>query len=149
MILSRKNQSLITESEEQTVAAGCELAASLKSGDVVSLSGPLGAGKTCFIRGIAVGLGVNRDDIKSPSFTLVNEYYGSMPLYHFDLYRLKKTSELYGIGWDDYLMRDGVVVVEWGEKAKGRLPDRRIEINIKILSENKRHLEMAVIGEKV
>jgi tRNA threonylcarbamoyladenosine biosynthesis protein TsaE len=149
MTLCKKNQSLITESEEETVAAGSELAASLKSGDVVSLSGPLGAGKTCFIRGIAVGLGVNRDDIKSPSFTLVNEYYGSMPLYHFDLYRLKEISELYGIGWDDYLMRDGVVVVEWGEKAKGRLPDSRIEISIKILSENKRHLEVAIIGEKV
>ncbi|UCD95247.1 MAG: tRNA (adenosine(37)-N6)-threonylcarbamoyltransferase complex ATPase subunit type 1 TsaE [Candidatus Zixiibacteriota bacterium] len=148
MVLSRKNQSLITESEEQTVAAGRELAATLKNGDVVSLSGPLGAGKTCFIRGIAIGLGVNRGDIKSPSFTLVNEYYGSMPLYHFDLYRLKEISELYGIGWDDYLMRDGIVVVEWGEKAGDRLPDRRIEINIKIISENKRHLELALIGQK-
>jgi tRNA threonylcarbamoyladenosine biosynthesis protein TsaE len=149
MILDRKNQSLVTESEDQTVTAGKDLAATLRSGDVVSLSGPLGAGKTCFIRGIAVGLGVNRGDVKSPSFTLVNEYYGSMPLYHFDLYRMKKTSELYEIGWDDYLMRDGVVVVEWGEKAEGYLPDGRIEIVIEIISENKRRLELSLIGQKV
>jgi len=140
MINSRQYHSLITESEEQTVQLGKELAALLKNGDLVTLTGPLGAGKTCLIKGIAAGLDINENDIKSPSFTLVYEHYGRMPLYHFDLYRMKKCSELYEIGWDDYLMRDGVVVVEWGEKAESRLPENRIQVNIEIVSEFKRNL---------
>lgn len=145
MISSRQYHSFITESEEETVQLGKELAALLKNGDFVTLTGPLGAGKTCLIKGIAVGLDINENDIKSPSFVLVNEYYGKMPLYHFDLYRMKKGSELYETGWDDYLMRDGIVVVEWGEKAESRLPEKRIQINIDIISVNKRNLAVSFL----
>ena len=142
MIAGRKNLSIFSGSEEQTVAFGKELASLLKNGDVVSLTGPLGAGKTCLIRGIALGLGIDNDDIKSPSFTLVNEYYGALPLFHIDLYRVKEPSEFYEIGLDDYLMRDGVVAVEWGEKAEGALPKNRIQINIGIVSEFGRNLKI-------
>jgi len=107
------------------------------------LTGPLGAGKTCLIRGIAAGLGIDENDVRSPSFTLVNEMYGKMPLYHFDLYRMKIIDELYEIGWDDYMMRDGVTVVEWGEKAEDMLPAESIFINIEILSENQRRISIS------
>jgi len=142
MIDGRQNQSVISDSADQTIEAGKELARLLKCGDVVALTGPLGAGKTCFIKGIALGLGINEDSIKSPSFTLVNEYYGKYPLYHFDLYRMKKSSELYEIGWDDYLMRDGIVVVEWGEKAEEQLPADCIRISVDIISDSQRRLNL-------
>jgi tRNA threonylcarbamoyladenosine biosynthesis protein TsaE len=140
MIKGRTNQNLTTESAEETITAGTELADVLENGDLVILTGPLGAGKTNFIKGIAVGMGVDEQDINSPSFTLVNEYTGSTALYHFDLYRMKETAELYQIGWDDYLMRDGVVVVEWGEKAREMLPEERIEVSIAILADTRRRL---------
>lgn len=147
MSSSRKSVTLVTTSESQTAATGKALANVLTVGDLVVLSGPLGAGKTCFIKGLALGLGIAEDDIKSPSFTLVNEYYGRLPLFHFDLYRMKESSELYQIGWDDYLLRDGIMVVEWGEKAAEFLPERRIEINMEIVSENERELKIIFRGE--
>jgi tRNA threonylcarbamoyladenosine biosynthesis protein TsaE len=142
----RKNIAKISNSENETREFGRELAGQLVNGDLLVLTGPLGAGKTCLIKGIAVGLGVPEEDTKSPSFTLVNEYCGRMPLYHFDLYRMKDESELYQIGWDEYLMRDGIVVVEWGEKAGIYLPDKRVDISIAIASENIRNIEVTFIG---
>jgi len=132
---------------EQTIEAGRNLAAILKAGDILVLTGPLGAGKTCLIKGIALGLGIKEDDVKSPSSTLVNEYYGrSIPFYHLDLYRMKEVTELYNIGWDDYLMRNGIVAIEWGEKAKDFLPKERIEIRIEIVSEDMRRLYINFIN---
>jgi len=147
MIESRKNQELTSNSAEETLRAGSELAAQLKSGDLISFSGALGAGKTCFIKGIARGLGIDNNDVKSPSFTLVNEYHGRKALYHFDLYRMNKTEELYEIGWDDYLMRDGIVVVEWGEKAEKHLPLDRIDISIEIITEFQRGIKINFLGD--
>jgi tRNA threonylcarbamoyladenosine biosynthesis protein TsaE len=145
MIKDRENQVLVSRSEIETIAAGEGLSKVLKSGDFTVLTGPLGAGKTCFIKGIAAGLDIPRDDVNSPSYTLVNEYYGRLPLFHLDLYRMKDTSELYFIGWDDYMMRPGIVVVEWGEKAREMLPDSRIEIDIEILGGNIRRLKIDFI----
>ncbi len=132
----------ISTSPELTMQAGEKLVTAFSDGDLISLSGSLGAGKTCLIKGIAVGLGVAQNDVKSPSYTLVNEYFGTMPLFHFDLYRLKDSSELYGIGWDEYLMRDGIVVVEWGEKAEDQLPENRIQIDIEIVGETERKIKI-------
>ena len=134
---------VVTESVEQTIKFGRQYAADLKKRDVISLTGPLGAGKTCLIRGIASGLDIDEDDVRSPSFTLVNEMYGREALYHFDLYRMKKIDELYEIGWDDYMMRDGITVVEWGEKAGDMLPPDSIRIDIKIMSENQRRISIS------
>jgi tRNA threonylcarbamoyladenosine biosynthesis protein TsaE len=147
MITGRQNKILFTDSANQTVKAGKSLARILQKGDVVVFSGCLGAGKTTFIKGIALGLGVNENDIKSPSFTLVNEYQGTIPLYHFDLYRMKDNSELYEIGWDDYLMRDSIIVVEWGEKANNLLPEKRVEILMEITGETQRRLTLTFLGE--
>ena len=142
MMSARENIVRVSNSEEETRSLGRELSGMLLNRYIVVLPGPLGAGKTCLIKGIATGLGVPEDDTKSPSFTLVNEYDGRMPLYHFDLYRMKDESELYLIGWDEYLLRDGIVVVEWGEKAGDYLPEKRIDIGLEIVSENSRNIRV-------
>jgi len=140
MITKRENCTVKTGSESETRQLGKELARLLINNDLLVLSGVLGAGKTCLIKGIAEGLGLMPDDVRSPSFTLVNEYDGNVPLYHFDLYRMKDVSELYNIGWDDYMLRDGIMVVEWGERADDYLPEKYIRINIEIMSETERAL---------
>lgn len=142
MITKRENINIETNSPDETKSLGKSLAKILKVNDVLSFSGVLGAGKTCLIKGIASGLGIDGNLVKSPSFTLINEYVGQIPLYHFDLYRMKDSSELHNIGWDDYLMRDGIVAVEWGEKAEDQMPENRIKINIEIVSETKRRLQI-------
>ncbi len=142
MIARDNNLKMESASEEETWRIGMQLAAVLQNRDLVVLSGPLGAGKTIFIKGLAAGLGIDREYIGSPSYTLVNEYFGKFPLFHFDLYRLENESELYFIGWDEYLLRDGVMVVEWGEKAAGLLPGKRIEVDIAIIDEHSRRLNI-------
>jgi tRNA threonylcarbamoyladenosine biosynthesis protein TsaE len=141
MTVTRENFTVTTASADETKTLGSKLAGILKSGDTIVLTGPLGAGKTCLVKGIAIGLGISEDEVNSPSYTLVNEYRGDMNIYHFDLYRLENESELYNIGWDDYLMRDGIITVEWGERAGKCLPDNHIVVTIEIVSETERSLE--------
>ncbi len=110
-------QPIVTASVEQTEQAGTQLARRLSPGDVVALTGDLGAGKTAFVRGLAAGLGVSQP-VTSPTFTIVNEYEGGRcPLFHFDLYRLEDGDALFDIGWEDYLSRGGICAVEWSERA--------------------------------
>lgn len=105
----------ITNSPEETEALGERLAGHLRAGTVVAYTGDLGAGKTAFTRGLARGLGIP-ERVTSPTFTIVNEYEGGrLPLFHFDMYRLSSSEELYEIGWEDYLARGGVCAVEWSE----------------------------------
>ena len=107
-----------TESPEQTERLGKQLAAHLRAGDVVACRGDLAAGKTALTRGIAEGLGVS-GPVTSPTYTIVNEYHdGRLPLFHFDMYRLGSADELFDIGWEDYLTRGGVCVVEWAERVE-------------------------------
>ena len=108
---------IFSHSESETEYAGERLAARLKPGDTVWLLGGLGAGKTAFTRGLARGLGY-AGRVTSPTFTIVIEYEGEMPLFHFDLYRLSGWDELLDIGWDDYLERGGVCAVEWGQRLE-------------------------------
>ena len=113
----------ITRSETETVDAGRELAATLSTGDVVLLYGDLGAGKTAFVRGLAEGLGVSRDEVSSPTFTLVQEYRGGrIPLFHVDLYRLSDPREIDDLGIDE-IAEDGVLAIEWAEKLSRRYED--------------------------
>lgn len=110
-----------TQSPEETEALGAALASSLRPGQVVAFRGPLGAGKTAFTRGLARGLGVT-GPVTSPTYTIVNEYTGGrMPLFHFDMYRLSSEEDLFDIGWEDYLDRGGLCVVEWSERVFGAL----------------------------
>ncbi len=114
---------VITKSPEQTEMLGKKLAAFLRPGDVIAYYGDLGAGKTAFTRGLAAGLGI-REAVTSPTYTIVNEYLsGRMPLFHFDMYRLSSSEELFDIGWEDYLARGGVCAVEWSENVADALTD--------------------------
>ncbi len=108
----------ITRSEAETEAIGERFAKELLPGNIIALSGEMGAGKTVFVRGLARGLG-EAGRVTSPTYTIVNEYETTPPLFHFDLYRLSDADELYEIGFDDYLTRGGICVIEWFENAEG------------------------------
>jgi tRNA threonylcarbamoyladenosine biosynthesis protein TsaE len=121
---------------------GAQLAARLKPGDVIALSGELGAGKTCLVKGIAHGLGIAQD-VTSPTFTLIHEYQGGrLPLYHLDLYRLRHLAEAEAIGVDEYLAGNGVTVVEWAERIDHILPAHTQRIRLTIRSETQRDIEL-------
>lgn len=132
---------VVTESEEQTAAAGERLAADLKPGDVVLLFGDLGAGKTAFVRGLARGLGASGDEVSSPTFTLVQEYAGRIQLFHVDLFRLEP-AEVDDLGLDELVGGDGVVAIEWAERWKGR-PDDVVEVGIEDLGEDIRRIRIS------
>ena len=121
----------ITNGPEETEELGCRLGRVLEPGAVVAYTGDLGAGKTAFTRGIARGLGIP-DRVTSPTFTIVNEYEGGrLPLFHFDMYRLGSSEELFDIGWEDYLARGGVCAVEWSENVEDALDDDAIRVEIR------------------
>ena len=131
----------ITHSPEQTEAVGAALGKLLKPGAVIAYQGDLGAGKTAFTRGVALGLGA-RESVTSPTYTIVNEYLsGKYPLFHFDMYRLGSEDELFDIGWDDYLERGGVCAVEWSENVWGAMEDA-IVITITRLDEDTRKIDI-------
>ncbi|RJP35292.1 MAG: tRNA (adenosine(37)-N6)-threonylcarbamoyltransferase complex ATPase subunit type 1 TsaE [Actinobacteria bacterium] len=116
-----------TECAEETFGLGLALAELLRPGDVVLLVGELGAGKTCFVQGIARGMGVG-EHVTSPTFTLMREYCGRLPLYHLDAYRLQDASDLYAIGVDEYLDGEGVLLVEWGDRVRDFFPPGYLEV---------------------
>ena len=119
-----------TNSPEETEALGASLAQELEPGAVLAFTGDLGAGKTAFVRGLARGLGCP-GRVTSPTFTIVNEYEGGrLPLFHFDMYRLSSSDELFDIGWEDYLSRGGVCAVEWSESFPEALPPDCITVTI-------------------
>jgi len=136
---------ITTNNEVETIQEGYKLGHNLEKGAVVALYGDLGAGKTAFTRGIAAGLGID-DNVSSPTFTIVNEYSGKIPLFHFDMYRLGSEDELFDIGWDDYLERGGVCVVEWSENVPGAFPSNTIIVHLKYIDENTRQIEINVPG---
>jgi len=118
-----------THSFEETVEFGRKLGSILKSGDIICLSGDLGTGKTALTNGIAKSLGIT-SYITSPTFTLVNEYEGILPLYHFDVYRISDPDEMFDIGFEEYINGEGVTIVEWGEQIREILPEEIINVNI-------------------
>lgn len=120
----------VTNSEEETEALGVRLAGRLGPGAVVAFTGDLGAGKTAFTRGLARGLGI-RERVTSPTFTIVNEYEGGrLPLFHFDMYRMGSSGELFDIGWEDYLARGGVCAVEWSENVSDAMEEGAVSVDI-------------------
>ena len=134
-------EKIITSSPEETKKLGENLAQGFSPGQVVALFGPLGSGKTCLTQGICSGLGV-KDFVVSPSFVLINEYEGKYKIYHIDLFRLEKLSEIINLGYEEYFYGDGICIIEWAEKAKEILPDKRLEIHLKILSEKRREIRI-------
>lgn len=139
------HQPRTTRSEEQTLALARELAAQLKAGDVVLLSGNLGAGKTAFVRGLAAGLGIDPEDVSSPTFTIVHEYRGGrLMLYHADLYRLDRaaTDEL---GLEELGVADGVLAIEWPDRLTHALPGA-ISVDIRIVDDSTREITIGPVG---
>ena len=131
---------LVSQNPKETEQMGEILAKKLSPGQVLAFTGGLGAGKTTFTRGLARGLGVG-SIVTSPTYTIVNEYLqADIPLIHFDFYRLSTEEELFEIGWDEYLERDAVLVVEWAERAKNLLPLDTIWVEITPLDEHRREI---------
>lgn len=135
----------LSHSEQETEALGAALAQRLHGGDVIAYRGDLGAGKTAFTRGLARGLGCT-GRVTSPTFTIVNEYEGKIPLFHFDLYRLGDEEELWDIGWEDYLGRGGVCAVEWSESFPGVIPPEAVTVTIRRCPENEDWRRITVEG---
>ena len=136
---------LITHSPEQTEALGFALGQRLSPGDIIAYKGDLGAGKTAFTRGLAKGLGCI-EQVTSPTYTIVNEYLsGRLPLFHFDMYRLTSSEDLWGIGWDDYLDRNGVCAVEWSENVEDAM-ENALWVTIESLGGDCRRITLE--GEK-
>ena len=132
-------ESRLTRSEDETAGVARELAATLKAGDVVLLSGNLGAGKTAFVRGLASGLGIDAEDVSSPTFTLVHEYRGGrLTLYHADLYRLERIATE-DIGLEEMGVADGVLAIEWPDRLAHTMPGAR-DVQIEIVDENTRRI---------
>lgn len=139
---------IITKSAEETYQFGVEIGQLLNVGDLLAFSGDLGAGKTCCIQGIAVGLGVqDASQVTSPTFTLINEYQGRFPIYHFDVYRLSKKEELYDLGYEEYFYGDGVALVEWADRILEFLPTEYVGLYFHIQPDQSRQIEIQACGE--
>ncbi len=133
---------------EETIELGRMIGSLLKAGDVVSLIGQLGAGKTYMAKGIAEGLGVKDGKIvTSPSYVLINQYMGRLPIYHFDAYRLESPDEMYDIDCTEFFWGNGVSIIEWADKIMECLPDEFIKITIKIINQTTRDIQVSYKGE--
>lgn len=139
---------IITKSAAETGDLGRALGKILKPNDVVALSGELGSGKTTFIQGLASGLGIE-DFVSSPSFTIINEYYGNIPLYHVDLYRLEEIDDIEALGIEEYFGRGGVVAVEWAERMKGLIPRKHMDVTFEPAGENERKIKIEPLGQRI
>jgi tRNA threonylcarbamoyladenosine biosynthesis protein TsaE len=139
-----------SRSPEETFLIGKSIGRNLIEKDIVALVGDLGAGKTCLAQGIARGLGVPDEyQITSPSFTLINEYQGRMMLYHFDLYRLSRASEMNDMGYEEYFFGEGVSVIEWADKMTGILPHESLFVLINYTEENERNIIISGQEKKI
>ncbi len=144
-----QDRSLASRSAEDTRRLGALLGELLVGGDVVCVSGELGAGKTCLVQGIALGLGVDPEiPVTSPTFTLVGEYPGRVALRHADFYRVESYARLDDAGFVDLLDGSGVLVVEWPERFPEALPKERLDVTIELVSESARRLQLSCKGER-
>ncbi|WP_188207151.1 tRNA (adenosine(37)-N6)-threonylcarbamoyltransferase complex ATPase subunit type 1 TsaE [Alkalibacillus aidingensis] len=133
-----------TINENETKSLAKQIAEKLQPNDVVTLDGDLGAGKTTFTKGLAEGLGVKRT-VNSPTFTIVKEYKGRLPLYHMDVYRLEDNDE--DIGFDEYFNGEGVTIIEWSLFIEEFLPNKRLAISIEKINDHERHITLKPYGD--
>ncbi len=138
---------LVTRTEAETIALGRLLAPLLEPGDVIALSGDLGAGKTCLTKGVAMGLGV-AEHVTSPTFNIMLEHHGRIDLYHFDLYRLERADQLEDIDFFGTLEAGGVSLIEWGERFPEQMPDDYLAVEIAIAPDDTRRLTLVAFGPR-
>ena len=147
--MSISNQRNLTlKSLQETRFLGEHLGTVAKPGDIYTLSGDLGAGKTALTQAIGQGLGVPEDNyITSPTFSLLHEYPGRIPLYHMDLYRLGNEDEFVDLGFEEYMYGDGLTVIEWPDRLGSLMPESRLHLELKIIDEFSRSVEITSFGE--
>ena len=134
--------------EEATFELGRVLGNELTAGSVLVLTGQLGAGKTRLVQGIAAGLGIDRLEVGSPTFVLIHEYAGRLPVYHFDVYRLRDTEEFLELGAEEYLHSEGVCLIEWGEQVAEVLPEDRLTVVLEISGPSERLVHFSASGPR-
>lgn len=140
---------MISKSAQETINFGKRLGSILRRGDVVALCGELGSGKTVLVKGIAEGLGIRSDRyVNSPSFVILKEYKGRLPLYHFDVYRLNNISEFSTVDYTEYFYGKGVSVIEWADKVIELLPKEFLKIEMAVAGENERKIHILPYGER-
>lgn len=138
----------ISLSVNQTLRIGKKIACHLNGGEIILLSGSLGAGKTVLAKGIAGGLGINKNDVVSPTFVLLREYQGKHLLQHFDLYRIKSPEDIFALGYQEYLYSDAVTLIEWPQRLKFLLPKEFLKIKLIVKAKNQRSLKFTAKGLK-
>jgi len=140
---------IISRSVKDTLNIGRHIVKNLQKGDIICLFGKFGAGKTVLTKGIAMGLGIAKDKIISPSFVLIREYdLAKIPLYHFDLYRMEKEKDILGLGYEDYLNTQGIAVIEWADKLKELLPREYLKIRLEIIGKDIRKVTIRGMGKR-
>lgn len=141
----------LSKHEDETIEWGKNLGRLLEPGDVIGLFGDLGSGKTKTIQGICQGLEC-RDAVTSPTFTIINEYQGKFPIYHFDLYRIESEQELYDLGYEEYFYDEGICLIEWAERIQPLLPSDRLEIHLRGFfqpgMDNVREIVLKILGSR-
>jgi tRNA threonylcarbamoyladenosine biosynthesis protein TsaE len=140
--------SFTADNETDTARLGAALAQALPAGTVVALYGTLGAGKTRLVQAMAEALGVDRRQVVSPTFVLIQEYHGQKSIYHIDAYRLRDEDEFLALGPDEYFDGDGLVLVEWADRVPGCLPRDKVEVRIEVIDESRRQFDITTSGEK-
>lgn len=144
--------SFLSYSEQETIIWGGEIAQLVRPGDVIGFFGDLGSGKTRTIQGICQGLGCG-EEVTSPTFTIINEYKGKYPVYHWDLYRIESEQEIFDLGYEEYFYSDGICLIEWAERILSFLPENHIEIFLKAFfqpgQENLREIIFKPVGPKM
>ena len=138
---------IVTRGHEQTVRIGSLFASVLHPGDLIAMSGQLGAGKTQFVRGLAVGIDADERLVSSPTFVMMQEYAGRIPLIHIDAYRIESLDELESIGWSDELLHDSVVAIEWSERIESELPSDRWRVELSHVDEAERRIRISAEGK--
>ena len=139
-------KAFITNNPEETKCLGKKIGELLKQGNVVALIGNLGAGKTVIANGLCAGLGVKEGYITSPTYTIINQYDGRIPVYHIDLYRLNNSKELYNLGWDEYIYGYGACIIEWADKAREMLSEEYLMVKIELTGNEKRKIILQAKG---
>jgi tRNA threonylcarbamoyladenosine biosynthesis protein TsaE len=139
---------IISHSANETLNIGRKIAGELRKGDIVCLFGELGAGKTVLVKGIALRLGIKKNEVISPTFVLIRQYpKAKVPLYHFDLYRLNQLKDILSLGYEEYFYDEGITVIEWADRLRGFLPSQYLKVEITIKDKNRRVLKLQGFGK--